>query len=147
MILFYLYLKSKECTVQSANMCALLKQPRENPVLIFPHFPTTIFCWKQVMVFTDLLLFVTDIISSYLHYGSRFTLVIIIISEHLYQATLSHSSWIENTSYFEDSSVPALLALNREGLVLQEQETKIRWGQEGITAFSFYQSSDILYPQ
>ena len=99
-------------------------------------------CWYSRIY----LFFVADIISSYSHYGSKFTLVINIISERLYQETLNHSSWIENTSYFEDSSVPALLALNREGLVLQEQKTKIRWGQEGITESCFCQSSDIIYP-
>ena len=116
-------------------MCALFEPLREKSDPILPHLPVTTIVNSFVgadILFTTLFI-VTDFIYSYLHYGSKFIIIIIVICKYPHKATLNHSSWVENTSFFEDSSVPALLALNKEGLLLEEQETKIRWGEEGIT--------------
>ena len=48
------------------------------------------------------------------------------------KATLNHSSFLEITSFFETSAIPALMPINRGSVVLREEETRIRWGQEGI---------------
>ena len=58
--------------------------------------------------------------------------------------TLNHSSFLHNTSFFENSAIPPLMALNRESMILMEQDTKIRWGQEGKTAKVFRNSRNIL---